>query len=336
MPADVKAAISNVSSPAENPDLTVIIPMCNAAATVGKVVESFLDVPGHRVEVIVVDDGSTDGSVDVVSGLAREDVRLITLGANHGAGHARNIGFDQARGRYSIFFDADDELHPDVVARAIDGLDTTDTDVAMMPYTYRRGWTTDYTGMNSFDQVVWEGYVGSDARRLVRLSEVPRLLGFSNYPWNKLLRTERFRRTGLRFSETHVHNDILGHWMTLLGARTMLLLNEPVCTHIVGDGGGNLSHRMGRERVALFDALDETYDELQRRPELRNRYSHHYWDFVLRSSGWALDRLAPEVVDEGRQRLQQHLLRINLADFMRIRERRDPSLASRIVRRSLV
>lgn len=318
------------------PDLSAIIPMCNAAPTVGKVVESFLDVPGHRVEVVVVDDGSTDDSVAVVQALARDEVRLVRLGGNHGAGHARNVGFEQARGRYSIFFDADDELHPDVVAEAIDALDATDTDVAMMSYTYRRGWTSDHTGMNSFDDVVWKRYLRDESRRLVRLSDVPRLLGFSNYPWNKVLRTDHFRRAGLRFSETQVHNDILGHWMTLLDARSLLLLNDPVCTHIVGDGGGNLSHRMGRERLALFDALDETYDTLERRPELRNRYSHHYWDFVLRSSAWALDRLAPEVVDAGRQRLQQHLLRINLADFMRIRERRDPSLADRIVRRSLV
>jgi glycosyltransferase involved in cell wall biosynthesis len=309
--------------------------MCNAAPTVGTVIESFLSVPGHRVEVLVVDDGSTDDSADVVRAFAGDEVRLIALERNHGAGHARNIGFELARGRYSIYFDADDELHPLVVARAIEALDGTDTDVAMMSYIYRRGWTTDHTGMNTFDALVWRAYLAGGDRRLVRLSEVPRLLGFSNYPWNKVLRTEHFRRTGLRFSRTHVHNDILGHWMTLLDARTILLLDEAVCTHIVGEGGGNLSHRMGRERLALFDALDETYDMLQDRPELRNRYSHHYWDFVLRSSSWALDRLAPEAADEGRQRLQQHLLRINLADFMRIRERRGPSLADRIVRRSL-
>lgn len=323
-------------SDATAPDLTAVIPMCNAAATVGKVIESFLDVSGRRVEVVVVDDGSTDDSVAVVESLDRDDVRLVRLDGNHGAGHARNVGFERASGRYAIFFDADDELHPDALVHALDGLDSTDSDVAMMPYTYRRGWTTEYTGMNSFDAVVWQRYLGDGGRRLVRLSEVPRLLGFSNYPWNKVLRTARFRRTGLRFSETQVHNDILGHWMTLLDAGSILLLDEPVCTHIVGDGGGNLSHRMGRERLTLFDALDETYDLLQQRPDLRNRYSHHYWDFVLRSSGWALDRLAPEVADEGRQRLQQHLLRINLADFMRIRERRDPSLADRIVRRSIV
>lgn len=310
--------------------------MCNAASTVGKVIESFLGIPDLRVEVIAVDDGSTDDSVDVVRSLGDGRVTVITLDGNHGAGHARNVGFERASGRHTIFFDADDELHGDGLVHAVQALDSTDADVAMLSYTYRRGWTSEHTGMNSFDEVVWDAYTADASRRVVRLSEVPRLLGFSNYPWNKVLRTERFRATGLRFSETHVHNDILGHWMTLLGARVLVLLDQPVCTHIVGDGGGNLSHRMGRERLALFDALDETYDLLRRNPELRNRYSHHYWDFVLRSSAWALDRLAPEVTDEARQRLQRHLLRINLSDFMRIRERRDPGLADRIIRRSLI
>lgn len=310
--------------------------MCNASATIGKVIESFLDIPGCRAEVIVVDDGSTDDSVETVRSVDHDAVTLIPLDGNHGAGFARNVGFARAEGRFSIFFDADDELHSETLAHAVEGLDSTDTDVAMMPYTYRRGWTTDYTGMNSFDKLVWDRYLPDGQRRLVQLAEVPRLLGFSNYPWNKVVRTARFRSTGLRFSETRVHNDILGHWMSLLDARSLLLLDEPICTHVVGDGGGNLTQRMGRERLQLFDALDETYDMLQNRPELRNRYSHHYWDFVLRSSGWALERLAPELVDAARQRLQQHLLRINVVDFMRIRQRRDPALAERIVRRSLI
>ncbi|WP_265445839.1 glycosyltransferase family 2 protein [Flexivirga meconopsidis] len=326
--------MSSVTTEAAGPDLTAIIPMCNAEATIAQVVTAFLDTPDTDVEVIVVDDGSTDRSVEMVRALGRDEVTIIELERNHGAGYARNLGFARARGRYSIFFDADDELHADSLRAAVEGLDATDSDVAMLSYFYRRGTSTDFTGMNSFDDAVWRQYVTS-GRRLVRLEEVPRLLGFSNYPWNKVLRTERFKQTGLRFSDTHVHNDILGHWLTLLDARGLLLIDEPICTHIVGDGGGNLSHRMGRERLALFDALDETYTMLEDRPAMRNRYSHHYWDFALRASGWALERIAPEVAFEANQRLQEHLLRIHLADFMRIRQRRDPGLADRIVRRSL-
>jgi hypothetical protein len=141
--------------------------------------------------------------------------------------------------------------------------------------------------------------------------------------------------SGLRFGGTPVHNDVLGHWLTLLDAGAVLLLDQPLCTHIVAVGGRNLTNRESRARLSLVDALDETYTELERRPEKRSRYAHHYWDFVLRVGGWATSRLTPDVVDEFNVRLQQHLLRMDLGDFTRMRLRRDPVLADLLVRRTL-
>jgi hypothetical protein len=144
-----------------------------------------------------------------------------------------------------------------------------------------------------------------------------------------------YQHTGLRFGGTPVHNDILGHWLTLLDAHSIVLVDQPLCTHIVYEGGRNLTNRKSRVRLSLVDALDETYSAIEARPDKRNRYSHHYWDFVLRVAGWAVARMTPDVIDEFNLRLQHHLLRIDLADFTRIRLRRDPALAARIVRRAL-
>lgn len=316
------------------PDLSVIIPMHNASATVIGVVESFLRIEDASVEVIVVDDASTDGSVEQVAALGRPEVIIDGFETNHGAGVARNLGFARATGRYTLFFDADDEIHADALTAAISALDDTGADMAMMPYRYRRGLSTQFDGMNSFDASVWAQYANSQ-RRVTRLSDVPRLLGFSNYPWNKLARTDHYRATGLRYGSTPVHNDVLGHWLTLLDANTLLLFDQPLCTHIVAAGGRNLTNRESRARLSLIDALNETYTELEARPEKRNRFSHHYWDFVLRVSGWARSRLTPDVMDEFNLGLQQHLLRIDVGDFTRIRLRRDSGLASRIVRTAL-
>jgi hypothetical protein len=316
------------------PDLSVIIPMHNASATVSGVVESFLGIDTSAVEVVVVDDGSTDDSVERVTALGRPEVIIERFETNCGAGVARNRGFGRATGRYTLFFDADDEIHPLTLTSAIQALDDTGADVAMMPYRYRRGLSPQSDAMNSFDAAAWGRYATSP-RRLARLSDVPRLLGFSNYPWNKLSRTDHYRHTGLRYGSTPVHNDILGHWLTLLDARTILLLDQPVCTHIVPEGGRNLTNRESRARLSLVDALDETYAALESRPEKRNRFSHHYWDFVLRVAGWATARMTPDVLDEFNLRLQHHLLRIDLGDFTRIRLRRDPGLATRLMRRAL-
>ena len=316
------------------PDVSVVIPMHNASATVTRVVESFLSVDALDVEVIVVDDHSTDDSVAQVTALERPEVRVERFETNHGAGVARNRGFELATGRYTLFFDADDELHPTTLTSAVGALDDTGADVAVMSYRYRRGDSSEFDGMNVYDAATWERHV-SMPRRVARLSEVPQFLGFSNYPWNKLARTDHYRETGLRYGATPVHNDILGHWLTLLDAESILLLDQPLCTHIVGQGGRNLTNRESRSRLSLVDALDETYSALEARPEKRNRFSHHYWDFVLRVSGWATPRMTPEVVEEFNLRLQRHMLRMDLADFTRMRLRRDAGLASRIIHRAL-
>ena len=318
----------------QQPDLSVIIPMHNAGATITALVESFLAIDALTIQMIVVDDASSDDSVERVSGLGEGSVILERFETNRGAGLARNRGFDQATGRYALFFDADDEIHPSTLASAVRSLDDTGANVAMMAYRYRRSTRLEFDGMNSLDAAVWGRYA-TVPRRVARLGEVPQLLGFSNYPWNKVVRTGHFQRTGLRFGSTPVHNDILGHWLTLLDANSILLLDQPLCTHIVHEGGRNLTNRQSRARLSLVDALDETYTAIEARPEKRNRFSHHYWDFVLRVASWATGRMTPEVLDEFNLRLQQHLLRMDLADFTRIRLRRDPGLATRIVRRAL-
>lgn len=316
------------------PDVSVIIPMHNASATVTGVVESFLRIHGAAVEIIVVDDASNDDSAERVSALGRPEVTVEQFETNCGAGIARNRGFERATGRYTLFFDADDEIHPLTLTSAIGALDDTGADVAIMPYRYRRGHSPQFSEMNSFDDAVWARYATSP-RRVAQLSDVPQLLGFSNYPWNKLARTDRYRHTGLRYGSTPVHNDILGHWLTLLNAQSILLLNQPLCTHIVSEGGRNLTNRESRARLSLVDALEETYTALEAHPDKRNRFSHHYWDFVLRVAAWAATRMTPDVLDAFNLRLQHHLLRMDLADFTRIRLRRDSGLATRIIRRAL-
>jgi Glycosyl transferase family 2 len=318
----------------DNPDVSVVIPMHNASATVTRVVESALEIAEAVVEVILVDDASTDDTVERVMALRRPEVIVERFEINLGAGVARNRGFERATGRYTLFFDADDDLHPMTLTSVIGALDDTGADVAMMPYRYRRGLSSQFEEMNSFDARVWAQYAKSP-RRVTRLGDVPKLLGFSNYPWNKLARTNHYRRTGLRYGSTPVHNDILGHWLTLLDADSILLLDQPLCTHIVNEGAHNLTNRESRARLSLVDALDETYTALEVRPEKRNRFSHHYWDFVLRVSSWAKTRMTPDVLDEFNLRLQQHLLRIDLGDFTRLRLGRDPRLASRIIRSAL-
>ncbi len=94
------------SSVGSLPLVSVVVPTYNRADRLGKTLRSVLNQTWQDFELIVVDDGSTDGTRDVVSSFSR--IKYISLPDNHGVSRARNEGLSQARGRYICFLDSDD------------------------------------------------------------------------------------------------------------------------------------------------------------------------------------------------------------------------------------
>jgi len=99
------------------PLVSIIIPCYNAERYVGEAIRSALDQAYPNVEVIVIDDGSTDGSLEVMRSFG-DAIRWET-GPNRGASAARNRGVELARGELLNFLDADDLLHRDKLERQV-------------------------------------------------------------------------------------------------------------------------------------------------------------------------------------------------------------------------
>jgi len=99
-------------TPQAPPLFTVIIPVYNRAQLVLRAIKSVLDDPAADVEVIVVDDASTDDTADHVDRLQDPRLQLIRLAVNGGRCPARNTGARAGRGEWLIFLDSDDELAP--------------------------------------------------------------------------------------------------------------------------------------------------------------------------------------------------------------------------------
>jgi glycosyltransferase involved in cell wall biosynthesis len=105
-------------------DVSVVVPAYNAAATVAASVRSALGQTVGSLEVIVVDDGSTDDTAAVVTELARGEARVrLVSQANAGLPAARNAGIRAARGRFVAFLDSDDLLLPRYLSLAAEALD---------------------------------------------------------------------------------------------------------------------------------------------------------------------------------------------------------------------
>lgn len=101
------------------PRVTVIIPTYNRAEILPRAIDSVLEQTFEEFELLVVDDGSNDGTLSVLDTYEDERLRVITHGTNRGANVARNTGIEHANGDFIAFLDSDDTWHPEKLGRQL-------------------------------------------------------------------------------------------------------------------------------------------------------------------------------------------------------------------------
>lgn len=160
-----------------NQTVSIIIPAYNAARYIPRALRSVLSQTYPHLEVVVVDDGSTDDTADVVRGIGDDRVRYLYQ-ANTGQGAARNHGIRASRGEYLAFLDADDIYLPQKAERQVELLSCQDH------------YSVVYCNMLHFDsQRPWVGYKKRTAYRSGNL--LPELLRTSLINLNTVMMTRK-------------------------------------------------------------------------------------------------------------------------------------------------
>lgn len=114
------------------PKVSVIIPAFNSKKTIKRSVKSAIKQTYKRLEIIVVDDGSTDNTCKVARDVGDRRVETIKLDSNHGVARARNVGIENSTGEFVAFLDADDEWKKKKLEKQLSCLTRSDRDVAVV------------------------------------------------------------------------------------------------------------------------------------------------------------------------------------------------------------
>ena len=117
--------------------ISIIIPCYNQAEFLPETLKYVQSQTYADFECIIVDDGSTDNSAEIVHSFMVNDPRFCLVSKqNGGTATARNVGLKAASGDYVIFLDADDFLHPEALARQLEHTTKRQLDVSLMEWSY--------------------------------------------------------------------------------------------------------------------------------------------------------------------------------------------------------
>lgn len=206
------------------PVFSIVMPVYNAAPYLPAALASVRTQTFTEWELILVDDGSKDGSGALCDQAAQDDarVRVVHLRENAGASAARNAGMDAARGEYLMFLDADDEMDGDLLeaVHAAPDADVTvwglwDEYLDAQERCFRRVRHVPEAGYYAAPQAV---------RRVLIDLEADTLLG---YIWNKCYRFEKVRASGVRFENRLVTEDIFFNLHQCQGWESLCALDKP-------------------------------------------------------------------------------------------------------------
>ncbi|WP_208558889.1 glycosyltransferase family 2 protein [Marinilactibacillus kalidii] len=187
--------------------ISVIMPVYNVENSLRRAVESVLNQSYKKLELILVDDGSTDTSGEICEELAKEDDRIIVIHkSNGGLSSARNAGLEQASMDFVSFIDSDDYFEINLFEKFFE-MKQMDTDIFV--FNVRRISDKKIRKLDSVEEVVLD--------KEQAISYLFNYKGIDFYAWNKIYRKSLF--SNIRYPEGHLYEDIVPSFRLVLAAQ---------------------------------------------------------------------------------------------------------------------
>ena len=210
--------------------VSVIVPIYNACKYLRPAMDSIMDQTLREIEIICVDDGSTDTSLDMLKIYQKQDSRIrIITETNAGPGHARNNGMRRARGKYLAFLDADDFYETDMLEKLYSFAEEKDLDIAISKYDvyeHKKGRFIEAPG-GEHKEIFANGTVTSK-------NEYPDsiLESTTGAAWNKLFKKSFIQEKNITFlPEVMIFEDVYFTTAALAFAERIAKIDEVLVHH---------------------------------------------------------------------------------------------------------
>jgi len=236
--------------------LSVIIPVYNADKYLNKCIDSVLFQTYAGIELIIINDGSTDRSAEIVSGYLSDSRIVYTEQDNAGVSAAMNKGLELANGEYVTFLGNDDYIEPEMYEKMLYALQTSQADMAICDFNlvYEDGRETLSNYSETQNEVV-------DLRKdlysyFAKCCVNPRS---NNYIWSRVYKSEIIKKSGLRFENLAIGEDTLFNFKLLAYINNVVFMKESFYNYL--QRSGSVVHNVAK-RKNLAKAYADQFDSL--------------------------------------------------------------------------
>ncbi|MBQ8963445.1 MAG: glycosyltransferase [Clostridia bacterium] len=248
-----------------NAVVSVIVPVYNGEGTIGKTMASIQNQSFSSLDIIVIDDGSTDRSAQICRGLAQKDGRVRVFSqANAGLSAARNAGIERALGEWVTFVDSDDVIHPNMIEILLDDVYASAADMGIC-------------GAKKVDTQDVD-YAANDVSRAGTVAGIPEVMinealnnGVPLYSWGKIMRREAF--ASIQFPRGRFYEDEITSLKLLLAA-SKITFNAAGLYYYVQNATGITKQPREKHAYDLIENENEIERLLEGRPGISSKALH--------------------------------------------------------------
>lgn len=271
----------------KNIKVSVILPVYNVEKYLQKCLDSLINQTLRDIEIICINDGSTDNCLEILQEYSNKDHRIKVINQeNKGAAVARNIGITMAQGEYLSFLDADDFFDKNMLKKAYQKSITENSDICIFE-------------SNLYDNIT---HKTQKCTWGVRLNELPKKNVFNRrdvksnifksimgWAWDKLYKKSFVLNNKLQFQDQRTTNDMYFVFASLLKAGRITILQETLYYHRRNDPD-SLSNTRELSWDCFYHALIKVRDELIKM-ELYEEYENDFVNYALHSCLWNFNTL---------------------------------------------
>lgn len=245
-----------------NSKVSVIIPAYNTEEYIGNCIQSVIDQTYQEYEIIVVNDGSTDSTLEKVKECQKkcDKIKIIDI-ENHGQGYARNKALKEAKGDYVLFLDSDDFIEPVTLQVCIKRIKEDQSDLVV--FDWKEYWynTEKYR------------YANSDKffnRRILENEEVAELFKIRHYfSVNKLYAKKFLLENKIFYGEGHIYEDNPFWVKVVINAKKVSLIHSPLYNVGIAKVSTTRSNLdTNKHAEDYIEAIKKIIDIIQKRPDI--------------------------------------------------------------------